>query len=135
NFMGYRELRVWGRGRGRGWGAGGDLQMYVKVGRDARNFYLYRTAVGSGPGASAWLPEVHIEFDRFYQLRSALQRQVQSGAQASVACTGADSLIVARSGLLPAGSRGRFAACNSGYIVYSEDPLAAAPNLAAVQEL
>jgi len=63
--MGYTQLRVWARGRNAGWGPGGELQFYVKVGRDANNFYLYRTEISSGEGSSAWLPEVVVDFSRF----------------------------------------------------------------------
>ena len=68
--MTYRELHVWARGRGQGWGTNGDLQMFVKIGRDANNFYFYRTPVNAGAGEAAWLPEVHIALDRFYALRA-----------------------------------------------------------------
>ncbi|HYW32336.1 MAG TPA: cell surface protein SprA, partial [Gemmatimonas sp.] len=39
-FMGYRTLRLWMRGNGSGWGQGGELNGYVKIGRDENNFYL-----------------------------------------------------------------------------------------------
>ncbi len=45
---GFQQLRVWGRGRGNGWGQNGELQMYVKVGRDENNFYLYRAPANEG---------------------------------------------------------------------------------------
>ena len=49
SFLGYRELRLWARGRNRGWGPSGAMQFYVKVGRDADNFYMYRTTINAGP--------------------------------------------------------------------------------------
>ncbi len=48
-LLGFRQLRVWGRGRGNGWGQNGDLQMFVKLGRDENNFYLYRAPMNAGP--------------------------------------------------------------------------------------
>ena len=65
SFMSYKELRVWARGRGNGWGQNGELQFFIKIGRDPNNFYLYRTPVnagvvarGVGAGGSRALPEV-----------------------------------------------------------------------------
>ncbi|HWJ21509.1 MAG TPA: cell surface protein SprA, partial [Gemmatimonadaceae bacterium] len=54
NFMGYRTLRVWAKGRGNGWGDAGELNFYLKIGRDADNFYVYRTPVQAGRGKAAW---------------------------------------------------------------------------------
>ena len=76
NFMGYRQLRVWARGRGKGWGPNGDLQFYIKMGRDADNFYLYRTPVNAGSTVDAWLPEVAVNFARFIALRAQQSRRV-----------------------------------------------------------
>ncbi|HEX6536056.1 MAG TPA: cell surface protein SprA [Gemmatimonadaceae bacterium] len=134
NFMGYRELRVWARGRGKGWGVSGDLQFFVKVGRDADNFYLYRTPVNQGPGRDAWLPEVQVDFRRFYALRARLENAYLHGGT-EIACTGLDSALIASSGLPTAPGTRRFAACDGGYIVYTSNPEVSPPNLAAVQEL
>ena len=141
NFMGYRELRLWARGRGNGWGAGGELQMFVKIGRDENNFYLYRTRANEGQDSTAWSPEIRVDFQHFYELRRRVQNAYLSAsatARDSLACTGVDSALVAASGV-PASQRGgagRFAACDgSGYILYTLDPAITAPNLAAVQEM
>ncbi|HZO18118.1 MAG TPA: cell surface protein SprA [Gemmatimonadaceae bacterium] len=134
SFMGYRSLRVWARGRGKGWGANGDLQFYVRVGRDADNFYLYRSPANVGPDSTAWLPEHVIEFSRFYRLRTQLQNAFLRGGD-SLACSGVDlALIEASQPPTAPGSR-RFAACQDGYIVYTANPAITPPNLAAVQEL
>ena len=53
-YQGFQQLRVWGRGRGNGWGQNGDLQMFVKVGRDENNFYLYRAPMNAGSTPAAW---------------------------------------------------------------------------------
>ena len=45
-------------------GPGGELQFVVKLGRDADNFYLYRTPVHAGPGRAAWEPEVRVDLRR-----------------------------------------------------------------------
>lgn len=135
SLMGYRELRLWARGRGRGWGQVSDLQFFVKLGRDADNFYVYRTSASAGTTRAAWEPEVRVRFDRFYRLRSRLQNAFLRGDSTSLGCTGADSILVARSGL-PIGFRAtRYAACEDGYMVYTVDPAVTPPNLAAVQEL
>ena len=135
NFMQYRELRVWARGRGNGWGQDGEMQFFVRLGRDADNFYLYRTPVSSGSGVAAWLPEVKVDFEKFFALRAQLQNSFLQNRPDSLACHGADSVLIARSGL-PAGvSVHRYAACNGGYMVYTVDPNVSAPNLAGVQEL
>jgi len=135
NFMQYRELRVWARGRGHGWGPDGEMNFFVRLGRDPDNFYLYRTPVGAGAGQAAWLPEVRVDFNKFFALRAKLQNAFLQNSPDSLACHGADSLLIARSGL-PAGvSIHRYAACADGYMVYTVDPSISAPNLAAVQDL
>jgi len=135
NLMGYRELRLWARGRGKGWEANGDLQVFVKIGRDADNFYLYRTGARSGNTRDAWEPEVRVRFEKFYALRARLQNAFLRNRSDLLGCTGIDSALIARSGL-PVGARiDRYAACEDGYVVYTVDPAVTPPNLAAVQEL
>lgn len=135
SLMGYRELRVWARGRGNGWGPAGDLQFFVKLGRDADNFYLYRVNASAGNTRAAWEPEVRVRFDRFYALRARLQNAWLAGDKTSSGCTGIDSVLVARSALPPGLLSDRYAACEDGYIVYTANPAVTPPNLAAVQEL
>ena len=135
NFMGYRELRMWARGRGRGWEANGDLQVFVKIGRDGDNFYLYRTGARSGTTRDAWEPEVHVRFERFYALRAKLQDAFLKNRRDLLGCSPLDSMLIARSGLPTTGRIDRYAACEDGYVVYTVDPAVAPPNLAAVQEL
>jgi hypothetical protein len=134
NFMGYEQLRIWARGRNKGWGTQGDLHFYVKVARDGDNFYMYRTPVNEGSTRDAWLPEVVIDFRRFFALRAQLQNAFLRGGD-SLACTGIDSALVERSELPTASGTRRFAACADGYIVYTTNPNISPPNLAAVQEL
>jgi hypothetical protein len=135
NLMGYRELRLWARGRGRGWGPNGDLQVFVKIGRDVDNFYLYRTEARSGNTREAWEPEVRVRFERFYALRARLQNAFLQNRPDLLGCSAVDSALIARSGLPVGGRIDRYAACEDGYIVYTIDPAVTPPNLAAVQEL
>jgi hypothetical protein len=134
SFMGYRSLHVWARGRGQGWGSGGDLQFYVRMGRDADNFYLYRATANVGPDSTAWLPEHVIQFERFYRLRAQLQNTFLRGGD-SLACAGLDLALIAASGPPSAPGSRRYAVCEDGYIVYTANPAITPPNLAAVQDL
>jgi len=134
NVMAYRELRAWARGRGRGWGPDGDLHFFIKLGRDANNFYAYHTFVHVG-GREAWKPEIRVPFARFYALRARLESEYLQGRTEWTGCTTADSALIGRSGLPPTASGARYAACDEGFIVYSVDPVVTPPNLAAVQEI
>ncbi len=135
NFLQYKELRAWAKGRGSGWGRSGELNFYIKIGRDANNFYAYRTPVNAGTGQANWLPEVRVDFEKLQTLRARLQNAYLQNRADSLSCTGADSALVVQS-TLPAGQFSRrFAACADGYMVYSVDPGVSAPNLASVQEL
>lgn len=134
NVMAYRELRVWAKGRGRGWGPDGDLHFFIKLGRDANNFYAYHTSVLVG-GREAWEPEIRVPFARFYALRARLESDYLQGRTAWSGCTAADSALIGRSGPPPTASGARYASCDSGFIVYTVDPVVTPPNLAAVQEI
>jgi cell surface protein SprA len=134
HFFAFRQLRVWGRGRGDGWGSSGELQMYVKVGRDENNFYMYRSPLNAGSTAAAW-SDLAIDMSRFVNLQKRIQTDYLAGKQQSIACTGVDSAIVVASPLPVGTVSHRFAACDDGYMVYTVDPAVTAPNLAAVQEL
>ena len=133
-FMAFQRLNVWGRGRGDGWGQGGELQMYIKVGRDENNFYMYRSPANAGLTAAAWT-DFAIDLNRFIDLRKRIQTSYLSGAPASIACTGVDSAIIAASPLPVGVVSRRFAACQDGYMVYTLDPAVTAPNLQSVQEI
>ncbi len=135
NVMSYRELRVWARGRGRGWGQQGDLEFFIKLGRDANNFYAYHTRIFSGPGRAAWEPEIRIPFERFYALRARLEAAYLQGNTDWLGCTSADSAMIGASALPPSASGTRHAACDGGFVIYSVDPVVTPPNLASVQEI
>jgi cell surface protein SprA len=134
-FMGYKTMRLWMRGRGNGWGTNGELNGYIKIGRDENNFYMYRTPVNTGESQSAWLPEVRVDLTRFQVLRAQLENTFLQGGADSIACTGADLELVRRSGKPRGVNVRRYAVCQDGYIVYSADPAVTPPNLAGVQEL
>ncbi len=132
NFMAYKELRLWARGIRNGWGSSGDLQFFVKIGRDPDNFYLYRTPLNGGNDRTAWLPEVKVDFQQLFRLRGEIQNAYLQGVTRNT-CTGLDSVLIARTPL-PAGGV-RYVACRDGYIAYTSNPGVTPPNLAAVQEL
>jgi hypothetical protein len=135
NFMSYKELRLWARGVSSGWGPDGELQFYIKIARDANNFYMYRTPVNAGTSKAAWQPEIIVSFDKLFALRAQIQNAYLQGKTRNT-CTGMDSVLIENTPL-PAGSTAssRYAACDDGYIVYTLDPGVSPPNLAAVQEL
>jgi hypothetical protein len=135
SFMGYRTLRLWMRGRGNGWGPDGELQGFIKIGRDEHNFYAYRTPVNTGASQNAWEPEVRVDLQRFQTLRARLENLFLQGSADSIACSGTDLELVRRSGLPTTSTVRRFAVCEDGYIVYTTDPTVTPPNLAGVQEL
>ncbi|MBE0594028.1 MAG: cell surface protein SprA, partial [Gemmatimonadales bacterium] len=117
NFLNYRQLRLWARGRGAGWNEG-DLEFFVKVGRDEHNFYLYRV----GARTDTWEPELQVDIDRWLTLRSQVEARWLNGELPSGAETcGGDSTA--------------YVACEGPYMVHVRDPGTAPPNLAAVSEV
>ena len=119
NFLGYRELHVWARGRGAGWN-NHQLSFYIKVGQDENNFYLYR----AGADTTTWLPDKVVDFSRWQAMRADIERRFLNGQRPSGASTcGGDTLA--------------YVACDSArtYIVHIRDPGTAPPNLAQVREL
>ncbi|HVD60620.1 MAG TPA: cell surface protein SprA, partial [Gemmatimonadaceae bacterium] len=131
NFMAYKELRLWARGVRNGWGTNGDLQFFVKIGRDPNNFYLYHTPLSGGLSREAWLPEIKVDFQKLFKLRAEIQNAYLDGRSRN-SCTGIDSALIANT---PVPSTGRYIACADGYIAYTSDPGVSPPNLAAVQEM
>jgi cell surface protein SprA len=135
NFRQYRELRLWARGRGSGWGQDGQLEFFVKLGRDANSFYAYRVPASAGLTQAAWLPEVRVDFEQLYALRAKLENSWLEGSADSVSCSGADLALIARSALPGTQLSRRHATCANGYIAYAADPVVSPPNLSAVQEI
>ncbi|MEJ2217308.1 MAG: hypothetical protein P8099_11920 [Gemmatimonadota bacterium] len=119
SFLKYAQLRLWGLAYQGDWGPAGTQYLMVKLGTDANNYYLYRTrlspALGGGHvSPDDWLPELVIEFDRWYSLRARAERLLASRDTAT--------------GPLEVWSQ------DSTYAVVLEDR-ARAPNLAAVREI
>jgi hypothetical protein len=79
NFLRYRTLRVWARGRGPGWDDG-DLEFFVKAGKNEHNFYLYRTPART----VAWEPEVVVQLERWLVLRAEIEQAWLAGAPPQV---------------------------------------------------
>jgi hypothetical protein len=122
NFLKYRKLRVWARGRGPGW-EDGDLEFYLKTGKDQNNFYMYHVPAHTG----SWEPEVVVDFDRWLSLRARIEQAWLRGDTARVYPGCPDTTLV------PFDSA--YVMCDGAYIVHVRDPGTAPPNLAAVQEL
>ncbi|HET9293190.1 MAG TPA: cell surface protein SprA [Gemmatimonadales bacterium] len=118
NVLKYRTLRVWMRGRGDGWESG-DLEAFVKLGSDPRNFYLYRAPART----STWEPELRIELETWRRLRAEVETNWLQGLPPSGA---------AACGI---GDTTAYVACDGPYLVHVADPNINPPNLAAVQEV
>jgi hypothetical protein len=117
NFLNYRQLNVWARGRGAGWNEN-DLEFYIKVGRDERNFYLYRAPART----DTWEPEVRIDLERWLVLRAEVEsRWLQGEPPSGAAACGGDTTA--------------YVACDGPYLVHVRDPATSPPNLAAVSEV
>ncbi len=122
NFLKYRTLRVWARGRGVGW-EDGDLEFFIKAGKDQDNFYMYHTAART----TTWEPEVVVQFERWLALRARIEQAWLSGDSAHVYPGCPDSTLVP--------GDGAFVMCDGAYIAHVHDPGTAPPNLARVQEI
>jgi Motility related/secretion protein len=122
NFLKYRRLRVWARGRGPGWEEG-DLHFYIKVGKDANNFYFFHAPAHT----ATWEPEAVVDFSRWLALRAQIEQAWLKGDPPQVYAGCPDSSLV------PFDSA--YVMCDGPYIVHVRDPATAPPNLAAVQEL
>ncbi len=117
NFLNYRQLRVWARGRGPGWNEG-DLDFYIKVGRDEHNFYLFRAPART----DTWEPEVIVDLERWLALRGQVESAWLRGEPPSGAAScGGDSTA--------------YVGCDGPYVVHVRDPATSPPNLAAVSEV
>ena len=65
NALAYRTLRLWARGRGAGWEEG-ELEAFVKLGSDDRNFYLFRARAHT----TVWTPELEVDLETWRRLRA-----------------------------------------------------------------
>ena len=122
NFLKYRQLRAWARGRGLGWEEE-DLHFYIKVGKNENNFYLYHAAAHT----TTWEPEVIVDFSHWLALRARIEQAWLRGDPPQVYAGCPDTTLV------PFDSA--YVMCEGPYIAHVRDPATAPPNLAAVQEL
>ncbi|MGH7528781.1 MAG: cell surface protein SprA [Gemmatimonadales bacterium] len=122
NFLKYRRLRVWARGRGPGW-EDGDLEFFLKVGKDEHNFYLYHVPARS----LSWEPEVVADLERWLVLRARIEQAWLAGDTAQT-YPGCPDTTLLRAG-------GAYVMCDGPYIAHVRDPGTAPPNLARVQEI
>ena len=122
NFLKYRTLRVWARGRGVGW-EDGDLEFFIKAGKDQDNFYMYHTPART----TTWEPEVVVQFVRWVALRARIEQAWLRGDTPQVYPGCPDSSL-----LIPDSS---YVMCDGPYIAHVHDPGTAPPNLARVQEI
>jgi len=122
NFLKYRTLRVWARGRGAGW-EDGDLEFFIKAGKDQDNFYLYHTPART----VSWEPEVIVQFEHWLVLRAQIEQAWLAGDSAQVYPGCPDSTLVPHDGA--------YTMCDGPYIVHIRDPGSSPPNLARVQEI
>jgi hypothetical protein len=122
NFLKYRTLRVWARGRGVGW-EDGDLEFFIKAGKDQDNFYMYHAAART----TSWEPEVVVQLERWLALRARIEQAWLAGDSARVYPGCPDSTLVPNDGA--------FVMCDGPYIAHVRDPGTAPPNLARVQEI
>ncbi len=118
NMLAYRQLRVWARGRGPGWEEG-ELQAFVKVGSDDRNFYLFRSHARS----TTWEPEMVVDLETWRRLRADVEQRWLAGQPPS----GADTCGT--------NDPNAYVACEGGYLVHVGDPGVNPPNLASAQEM
>jgi len=120
NFLTYRQARLWVVAPEGDW-AGDGARVFLKVGTDPDNFYLYQfpRSGDPSPGAVApgdWLPEVVVDFGRWLTLRRRAEEEFIRNPPAP----GAPPLEVW--------------SADSTYAVVLKDR-ARAPNLAAVREI
>lgn len=120
NFLSYRQLRLWAVARGGRWNETDGERLVVSVGTDPRNRYLFvsrlRRSTATGPiRPEDWLPELTIDFGRWFELKAEAERALIEGAHAP-----GEPVVVW--------------SADGAYGVVLEDR-ARAPNLAAVREL
>jgi hypothetical protein len=110
-----------GRPGAPGWETG-ELEGFVKVGSDDRNFYSYRQALRSSGGREAWQPEMIADLEVWRRLRAEVETRWLNGEPPSGAaeCGGEPTAYVA---------------CEGPYLVHVASPGVNPPNLAAVQEV
>ncbi|MFO7892120.1 MAG: cell surface protein SprA [Longimicrobiales bacterium] len=113
SFLEYRQIRFWALAPGNDWDD--DHRLLLKLGTDARNYYVYRTplaAAGNEVVAEDWLPEHVIDFGEWFALKAEAEQRLAENGGGPLSVWSADST----------------------YGLVLEDR-AQAPNLSAVREL
>lgn len=121
DFLSYREARLWAVGKGDDWGTHAPVWLFVKIGTDDRNYYLFRSR---RPGVPAhrdvrqedWRPEIVIDFGQWLSLRQRAEELLLLEPRSA-----ADPPLVLWS-------------ADSAYAVVLQDR-GRAPNLASVREI
>jgi hypothetical protein len=121
NFLTYRQVRLWAVARAGDWGPDGSERLLIKLGTDARNYYLFQTrlqpATGDRPVTPAdWTPEIVLDVARWLDLKALAEEALIRGPGG-----GGDEPFTLWS-------------ADSAYAIVLEDR-ARAPNLAAIREL
>src|SRR5205823_108121 len=109
NFLKYRRLRTWMRGRGPGW-EDGDLHAYIKAGKDQDNFYLYHAPART----ISWDPEMVVDLDRWLLLRAKIEQAWLRGDTAQIYAGCPDTSLV------PFDSA--YVMCDGPYLAHVRDP-------------
>jgi hypothetical protein len=121
SFMNYRQLHLWAMPRRGTWGVPDGNRFIVKIGTDARNYYLYQTRLHPAPVGDPdtlggdWLPEVVIDFEQWFALKAEAERRQVTRP-------------------ITAGVQDTVWSADSTYAIVLEDR-ARAPNLQAVREI
>jgi hypothetical protein len=120
NLLAYRDLRIWALARAGRWGGGDTERLVISAGTDPRNRYLFQTTLRAAPAGAeilpeAWLPELTIDFEEWFELKARAEAIMIAGEH-----PGTEPLVLWDQ--------------DSIYGIILEDR-ARAPNLAAVREL
>ncbi len=115
SFLEYRQIRFWAVAPSADWGPDPNHRLMLKIGTDARNYYIYQSPLRPTNGQvteSAWLPEHVVDFSEWFALKAEAEQRLAEGSGGPLELWSADST----------------------YGIVLEDR-ARAPNLSAVREL
>jgi hypothetical protein len=79
SFMNYRALHLWALPRSGVWGTSTGERLIVKVGTDARNYYLFQTRLHTANAKvtqADWLPEIVIDFEKWFALKDSAEKRL-----------------------------------------------------------
>jgi len=128
DVLAYQELRLWALARAGDFAPSGDLRVFLKIGSDPENFYLWQVpaelpASQNAVQSTDWLPERILPFDEWIRLRRLAEEDLVRRAIGGGGDGGGLSLepVV------------RWSADSTFAVVMTDR--ARAPNLAAVREI